>query len=93
MESFISTYNALRVFAGFRKVFFSSTSRPALVSECNLLATVKVTRETNFSKGNFVVRTWSDSTDKVGAVFLVWFGGVFLGFFAYEFLKKLIVFH
>lgn len=48
------------------KCFFPySVLHLALVSECSILATVKVTREINFSKDNFVVRAWSDSTDKI----------------------------
>lgn len=61
-------------FLGLEKVFFFLYSIPhlALVSECNLLATVKITREINFSEGNFVVRAWSNLTDKMRISFFLY---------------------
>lgn len=60
-------------FSGFRKVFFPySVPHLALVSECSLLATVKITREINFSEGNFVVRARSNLTDKMCISFFLY---------------------
>lgn len=64
-ESFISNYNAFRVFWWLQgSMFFAHCVRHlALVNGFNLLATAKVTKEANWTKGSFVVRAWSDLTD------------------------------